>query len=116
MEFEIGQEWQLVNGETVTIIRLDGEFKDGEVYSLGSDMVWRDDEGYCVDKTFEEGLNFSHLYTETADLESDFSFRLPDEQLKAILAELKLSNGLFDVLEFGRKVSQATTQALKDLV
>lgn len=116
MNFEIGQEWQLVNGETVTIVRLDGEFKDGEVYSLGSDMVWRDDEGYCVDKTFDEGLNFSHLYTEVDELESDFSFRLSDGELKRILADLKLSNGLFDVLEFGKQVSLATTRRLKEAV
>ena len=112
-EFEIGQEWQLVNGETVIIIKL--IFEGSEAYrTLGSDMVWRDDEGYCVDKTFDEGLNFSHLYTETANLGSDFSFRLPDRVIEEILKSCK-SNGLFDALEFGRKVSQATTQALKEL-
>ena len=111
MEFEIGQEWQLVNGETVTIIRLDSE----TYRSLGSDMIWRDFEGCCVNRTFDEGLNFSHLYTETSDLESDFSFRLPDRTIDEILKSCK-SNGLFDALEFGRKVSRATTQALKELV
>ena len=110
MEFEIGQEWQLVNGETVTIIRLDSE----TYRSLGSDMVWRDFEGYCIRGTyFNEDLNFSHLYT---DLESDFSFRLSDGELKRILADLKLSNGLFDVLEFGKQVSLATTRRLKEAV
>ena len=114
MNFEIGQEWQLVNGETVTIIRLEFEEESEACRALGSDMVWRDFEGYCIRGTyFNEDLNFSHLYT---DLESDFSFRLSDGELKRILADLKLSNGLFDVLEFGKQVSLATTRRLKEAV
>lgn len=113
-EFEIGQEWQLVNGETVTIIKL--EFDGETCRALGSDLIWRDYDGYCFDKTFGEGLNFSHIVTDVADdgMEtSDFSFRLHDDELKQILASLKLSNGLFDVLEFGKQVSLATTRRLK---
>lgn len=116
IEYEIGQEWQLVNGETVTIIKL--EFNGETCRALGSDMVWRNDEGYCVDKTFDEGLNFSHLYTEVSEqepLQSDFSFRIHDRVISRILAECK-SNGLFDALEFGRRVSQETTKQLKELV
>lgn len=118
MEFEIGQEWQLVNGETVTVIRLDGEFKDGEIYTLGSDLVWRDYDGYCVDKSLDEGFNFSHIVTDVAKdpMEtSDFSFRLHDDQIKEILKSCKSSNGFFDALEFGQKVSLATTRKLKEL-
>lgn len=80
-------------------------------------MVWRDYDGHCFDKTFDEGLNFSHLYTGMSEkpLPSDFSFRIHDRVISQILAECK-SNGLFDALEFGRKVSQETTKQLKELV
>ena len=116
MNFEIGQQWQLVNGETVTIIRL--AFEGEECRTLGSDMVWRDFDGYCFDETFDEGLNFSHLYTEVSEqepLQSDFSFRIHDRVISRILAECK-SNGLFDALEFGRRVSQETTKQLKAII
>ena len=118
MEFEIGQEWQLVNGHTITIIFIDDKFKDGEIHSLGSDSIWRDYDGYCVCKDFDEGFNFSHIVTDVAKdpMEtSDFSFRLHDDQIKEILKSCKSNNGFFDALEFGQKVSLATTRKLKEL-
>lgn len=119
MEFEIGQEWQLVNGDIITIIRVDATFSDNDgVFTLGSDNVWRYYDGYCVRKDFDEGLNLSHIVTDVAKepMEtSDFSFRLHDDQIKEILKSCKSSNGFFDALEFGRKVSLATTRKLKEL-
>lgn len=119
MEFEIGQEWQLVNGETVTILHVDDTFdpKNGQ-HTLGSDYIWRDYDGFCIHKDHDEGLNFSHIVTDVAKdpMEtSDFSFRLHDDQIKEILKSCKSSNGFFDVLEFGQKVSLATIRKLKEL-
>jgi hypothetical protein len=115
-EYEIGQEWQLVNGETATIMQLEFENESDTIrHTLGSDMFWRDAKGDCIDKSFDEGLNFSHIVTDVATepMEtSDFSFRLHDSEIKEILASLK-SNGFFDALEFGKQVSLATTRRLK---
>lgn len=119
MEFEIGQEWQLVNGETVTIVHIDDDMFDPKYgpYTLGSDNIWRDYDGFCVRKDFDEGLNFSHIMTDvTKDLTetSDQLFCLQDDQIMQILGSLK-NNGLFDILEFARKVSTTTALKLKEL-
>ena len=113
-EFEIGQEWQLVNGETVTIIRL--EFDDEVCRTLGSDLIWRDYKGNPVDKTFDASLSFAKVITDVdCEQTSDFNFRLHDSEIKEILDSLK-SNSFFDVLEFGKQVSLATTRRLKAVV
>lgn len=114
-EFEIGQEWQLVNGETVIIIKL--IFEGSEVCrTLGSDLIWRDYKGNPVDKTFDASLSFAKVITDVdCEQTSDFNFRLHDSEIKEILDSLK-SNSFFDVLEFGKQVSLATTRRLKAVV
>jgi hypothetical protein len=113
IEYGIGQEWQLVNGETVTVIRLEFEEESDACRALGSDMVWRDYKGDPVDKTFDAGLSFAKVITDVdCEQTSDFNFRLHDSEIKEILDSLK-SNSFFDVLEFGKQVSLATTRRLK---
>lgn len=111
IKYEVGQEWQLVNGETVTITEI---AEDGV---LGSDMVWRDFKGFAYHQNSKE-FDFSEIVMDVADhaMEtSDFSFRLHDSEIKDILARLK-NNGYFDVLEFGKQVSLATTHKLKEIL
>lgn len=119
MEFEIGQKWVLVNGETVIITQIESYLNEGEGYTLGSDGVWRDANGYCTDKNLaaEGEHNFSHLDYDAVSVPveiPDQAIRLDDQVILEILTKQK-RNGLFNVLEFGRQVSLETTRRLKDI-
>lgn len=115
MNFEIGQEWQLVNGETVTITQID--CTDGTCKTYSSDATWRDSNGAAEEAQSIE-FDFCKLILDVADKPMqalDFSFRLHDTEIKDILARLK-NNGYFDVLEFGKQVSLTTTRKLKEIL
>ena len=107
MEFEIGQAWQLVNGEVVVIVRLDGG------RALGSDHLWRDYKGRCEREDLQDA-NFSHVTTYVAEDTQDSYFVLHDRAIKEILAR-GAANGQ-DMLGIAREISRETARVLRDLM
>ena len=107
MEFEIGQAWQLVSGEVVVVVRLDGD------RALGSDHLWRDSNGRCERKDLPDA-DFSHPTTYVAEDAQDCSFVLHDRAIKEVLSR-EIAKG-FDPVGFAREVSRETARALKDLM
>lgn len=107
MEFEVGQAWQLVNGEVVVVVRLDGD------RALGSDHLWRDGNGRCERKDLPDA-NFSHVTTYVAEDTQDSSFVLHDRAIKEILTR-EIANGR-NLLEIAREISRETARVLKDLM